>query len=229
MQARLKNRNCLTFRFALTPTLGTAVEDYERLRAAVREVDIIGILGREIAKTAIDSAVTKQAIKAIRVLEPAQKEGAIRTLLEQENLRILSPVFVTVMRVLREVYEELEEETKGLVDQALVQLYEDQSHLLSVELNLSYYIQALGGRKVSRKEEILIELFQRESSALIRRQIILTMANWHCHYWLSDVKQHYGSFTEWEKRAFILGSYFLKTKANTGVIIQETLGRQWKS
>ena len=35
------------------------------------------------------------------------------------------------------------------------------------------------------------------------------MANWGCHYWLSDLKTKYGAFYEWEKPVMILASYFL--------------------
>ena len=35
------------------------------------------------------------------------------------------------------------------------------------------------------------------------------MANWDCHYWLSDLKLQYGSLLQWEKRAFIVSSYLL--------------------
>jgi hypothetical protein len=52
------------------PYSATAVEDYELLKEAVREIDIIGILSREVNKTRIDQTVTKQAINAIKALTP---------------------------------------------------------------------------------------------------------------------------------------------------------------
>lgn len=191
------------------PYSETAVEDYEKLKAAVNEVDIIGILGRELTKTAIDSTITKQAINAIRALEPRAREGALMTILNAENLVVLSPVFVTIMLVLKSIYDELSEDGKSFVDKILIELYAMNSHLLSVELNLSYYVQVLSKRRAARKEEILIEIFNNHSSALIRRQIILVMANWNCHYWLSDLKREYSGLNGWEKRAFIIASYFL--------------------
>lgn len=169
----------------------------------------MGILGREVAKTTIDTTVAKQAINAIRALDEGARDGAIRTILDKENLLVLLPIFSTIMRMLKLIYGDLGSKTKDFVDNALIGLYDNKSHLLSVELNLSYYIQALGIRRNVRKEEILIDLFAQIMNPLIRRQIILTMAGWGCHYWLSDIKQHYGSFTEWEKRAFILASYVL--------------------
>ena len=191
------------------PYSPTAEEDYERLRAAVNEIDIVGILGREVVKSAIDPTVTRQAIAAIRALSPTARDGAIRTLLDPSNLDVLAPVFVTVMRAVRGVYEDLEDEIKDFIDSALIGIYDDQSHLLSVELNMVYFIQAIAIRRSGRKEEILVELFDQRPNELLRRQIIVTMAQWKCFYWLTDVKNKYPGLSQWERRAFILASYVL--------------------
>jgi hypothetical protein len=74
---------------------------------------------------------------------------------------------------------------------------------------LAYYTHALALRHTTRKEEILVEIFERKTSVLVRRLIILAMAQWRCHYWLSDIKRVYSGLSPWEKRSFILASYVL--------------------
>lgn len=204
-----EEQKLLNISMRFDPYSSTAEEDYETLKSAVNEVDIVGILGREVSKTALDTTVSKQAINAIRTLDPSTREGAMRTILDTGNLDVLSPVFVTIMRATRSVYSDLEDEGKEFVDEALVDIYDKCQHLLSVELNLSYYIQTLSMERSQRKEEILVELFDRQTSVLIRRQIISAMANWECFYWISDIKQKYSGLSEWEKRCFILASYSL--------------------
>ena len=191
------------------PYSPTAVEDYEVLKAAVGEVDIVGILGREVAKAAIDPTVSKQAINAIKVLDPPLQGAAIRTILDSTNLNVLSPVFVTILRLVRSVYDSLLDGDKAFVDEALMDLHQQESPLLSVELNLSYYIQVLGQRKSGAKEELLVQLFNTHQKPLLRRLILLILADWECHYWLSDLKRQYSGLSLWEKRAFILASYVL--------------------
>lgn len=191
------------------PYSPTAEEDYERLKAAVSEVDILGILGREVGKTTIDMAVTRHAINSIRVLDSGARYGAIQTLLEPTNLDVLAPVFPIVMRTVRSVFSDLPADGKQFVNEALVRIYEGHPHLLSVELNLSYFLLALSPEVTRRKEEILIEIYENCSSPLLKRQIILIMAKWATHFWLADIKQKYGGLGEWEKRAFILASYVL--------------------
>ena len=204
-----EEQKLLNISLRFDPYSPTAEEDYEALKAAVGEVDIIGILGREVAKTAIDPTVSKQAINAIKALSPALQGGAVRTILDPKNLSVLSPVFVTILRLVRSVYSTLLDEDKEFVDDTLMQLHDQESPLLSVELNLSYFIQVLGQRRSGPKEELLVSLFEKHQKSLIRRLILLILADWECHYWLSALKRQYPGFSVWEKRAFILASYVL--------------------
>ena len=121
------------------------------------------------------------------------------------------------MRAVRGVYDALPDESKDAIDDALVRIVEEQEHILSVEVNLAYYLQALSRRHSSRKEEILVEIYDRRPSPILRRIIIATMANWGCHFWLSDLRTKYSALDEWEKSAAILASYFLTDE-----------GRHWR-
>ncbi|MCK4236886.1 MAG: RNA-directed DNA polymerase [Candidatus Krumholzibacteria bacterium] len=207
-------KKLLNISLRFDPYSPTAEEDYETLKAAVGDVDILGILGREVAKTAIDPTVSKQAINAIKALEPPLQGAAVRTVLDPKNLDVLSPVFVTILRLVRSVYGALLDGDKDFVDNALMTLHQQASPLLSVELNLSYYIQVLGQRKSQPKEELLVQLFESHHNPLLRRLILLILADWECHYWLSDLKRRYAGLSSWERRAFILASYVLGDEGN---------------
>ncbi|ANM32003.1 RNA-directed DNA polymerase [Acidobacteria bacterium Mor1] len=191
------------------PYSESAAEDYERLRASLQEIDIVGILAREVAKTTIDTTITKQAINAIRALDSNYKSGAIRTLLDPSNLAVLSPVFATVVRCVRGVYDELDDDTKELVDRQLVDMFQNENRALSLPIHQSYYVQALSRRRSAEKEEILIDLFDSVPNPLVRREVMLAMAEWDCHYWLSQIKRRFGELSLWEKRVFIYASYRL--------------------
>jgi hypothetical protein len=113
------------------------------------------------------------------------------------------------MRVVREIYAGLASDARARIDEALCNLWNERSPLLSVEVNLSYYIRALAGDQTQQKEEILIRIFEESANPMIRRLVILAMAKWSCHYWLSDAKTKYGAMSVFERRAFIIASYFL--------------------
>ncbi len=207
--AATEEQKLLNIAIRFDPYSATAEEDYDRLKAAVQEVDIMGILGRELAKTAIDSSVTKQAVNAIRALNRFARDGAIRTLLDSKNLQLLAPVFVTVMRTIKTLYDDLSDKTKDFVDDALAGAYTSRSHLLSLDLNLSYMLQVLSLRHSRQKESIFVDIFDHSLSPLVRRQVILAMARWKCFYWLTDIRGKYAGLSDWEKRAFIIASYVM--------------------
>lgn len=217
------------------PYSPTAIEDYRTLKAALAHIDIVGILGREVAKTAIDTAVTRQAIAAIAALEDDQREGAIRTLMDPENILVLAPVFISVMRIVRELYDSFTDRCKDYVDAFLVKLFDESSYLLSLELNQAFYVQALSKRGLVRKEQILIEMYGLSASPLVRREIVLGMVEMNALYWLRDiVKNSYGSVTEWEKRALLIASYWLgdegrhwREHLKKGMTAPQLLIRDW--
>jgi|SRR6185369_4306177 len=63
-----EEQKLLNISIRFDPYSATATEDYQALKEAVREIDIVGILSREVNKTRIDQTVTKQAVNAIKVL-----------------------------------------------------------------------------------------------------------------------------------------------------------------
>jgi hypothetical protein len=208
--AASEEQKLLSISIRFDPYSATADEDYEALKSTINEIDIIGILSREVGKAAIDQPVAKQAIEALKALDSPMQEQALQILLDKENLLTLLPVFPTVMRAVRGLYLDLSESGKSRVDRALVDIYQGESPLLAVELNVSYFIQAVALRHSAVKEQMLLALFERHAgNAYLRRQIILTMARWQRHYWLTDVKKGFKSATEWERRAIIVASYRL--------------------
>ena len=204
-----EEQKLLNISIRFDPYSATAEEDYEALKEAVREIDIVGILSREVNKTRIDQTVTKQAINAIKALSEENQVQAVKILLDQNNLVTLSPVFTTIMRSVRSIYVDLIDEGKDLVDKSLIDLFNNQSYLTKIEMNLNYIVQILSLRYSTEKETLLVKLFETETNHLLKRQIIVAMTNWNCHYWLVDTKNQFQTLTTWERRAVIYASYFL--------------------
>jgi hypothetical protein len=113
------------------------------------------------------------------------------------------------MRSIRSIYIDLSAEGKNLIDQSLIDLFKDQSYLTKIEMNLNYIVQILSLRHSAEKEALLVRLFDTETNHLLRRQIIIAMTNWNCHYWLVDIKNQFTTLTTWERRSVIYASYFL--------------------
>jgi len=64
--------------------------------------------------------VTRQAIKAVRALPADLQESAIATLIDPDNINVLAPAFITVMRLLRQLVDEVGIHTSGRIDNFLI-------------------------------------------------------------------------------------------------------------
>jgi len=149
----------------------------------------------------IDQTVTKQAINSVKALTEENQVQAVKILLDHDNLTTLSPVFTTIMRSVRSVYEDLSEEGKDIVDNSLLELFQEENYLTKIELNLNYIVQILSLRHSHQKVELFVKLFETETNHFLKRQIIVAMTNWENHFWLVDVKKQFTTLTTWERRA----------------------------
>lgn len=234
--ARSPEDRLLSISVRFDPYSPNAAEEYENLKAALQKIDIVGILGREVAKAAIDQTVARQAISAVAVLDPQQKDGAVRTLLDPENILVLAPVFISVMRLVREVYDDLPDNSQAYVDNFMERLYDGSSYLLSVDVNVAYYVRAMAKRFTLRKQQILIDVFEKSRSQLVRRQVFLCMLAYGALFWLREQKSEFNKLGELERRAFILGSYLLhdegrhwRDSASRGFNAEQVLLQKWFS
>ena len=196
------------------PYSPNAESDYETLKDAVRKIDILGILSREIAKTAIDRPVTRQAINALRALPADQQQGALHVLLDPANLRALSPVFPHIMRAVRGTYEHLDGQGQKQLAKAMLRLAaHEENYILDFDLNLAYFVQALSrtpqGSERAAAERLLVRIFSTSSSPLVKRLIIHTMGNWRCHHHVSDYIRRFNACSSWERNALLVSSYCL--------------------
>ncbi|MCY3540414.1 MAG: RNA-directed DNA polymerase [Gammaproteobacteria bacterium] len=218
------------------PYSPTAEEDYVALKAAVADIDIVGILMNEVAKTTINQTLMRQALSALRALELDKKELALSVILAPENTHVLSPVFPQVMRMVRGIYDELNDAGKETVDENLLSLVEESSHVLSVEINRLFLVQLLSRRQSDEKERALIALYNQHENQVLRRMIIHALANWDCGYFVKGELEKFSNVSPWMRRAMIVSSYPLEDygkywrlqKKNTFNEV-ETLLRDWAS
>lgn len=218
------------------PYSDTRVDDYEELKTQVSQIDIAAILARELDKTRIDPSIVRRALSALRLVEPELRKGILASLLHEVNINTMAPVFPRLMMVLRGLYPDLDDGSKTLVDKALIQLVDNNSHIVSVDLNLAYLVQVLRLQSTQQKESLFVKLFKERTSPLVRREIILAMAAWGHTHWLSDLKRSFNALSSWERRCFLLASYVLSDEGrhwrdhnNSAFDPGEVLVRDWFS
>jgi hypothetical protein len=218
------------------PYSETRVEDYDKLKMQVAKIDIGGILARELEKSRIDANITRQAISALKVVEPASRAPILKALLQVENLHTLAPVFPRLMTLLRGLHKDLSPEEQEIVDNSLIGLVKTGSYLVRVDLNLAYLIQVLRQTSTYEKESVFVLLFNQRTNPLVRREIILAMADWGHTHWLTDIKRRFNGSSKWERCCFIVSSFVLgdegkhwRAHNKDSFDLMETAVRDWFS
>lgn len=199
-----------------------AEEEYEALKSELKKIDIIGLLNLELAKTRVHGAVTKRIISAIRHLDNNLKEDAVLTLVG--NLDSLYPVFPVVAVTIKHCFAGLSDSAKEDVCKKIRERVISKSYIFSTELHAAFAVRILSELKSSENEDVLVTLFNRFNGALVRRDVILAMANWKEFAWLADLQNEYQGLSAWEKRAFIIASY---TMGDAGSHWREHMKKQF--
>jgi hypothetical protein len=206
--AEAETRAFLKIRLRYDPYSPTAVDDYHKLTDELRRFDITKMLARELRKSRIDEITMRQLIKAVRFMEPAVRNDAVLTLLQ--NIEVLYPVFPTVAILMRTVLPDLDEPTREQVFATIRRLLQERSHILLVPTNLAYAIRLAAYDRSEETDVELINLFNEPATeSLHRRDIILAMARRGVDHWVSYVLKRFGVMSPWEKRALIVASYTL--------------------
>ena len=191
------------------PYSPTAENDYLALKASVADIDIVGILSNEVAKTAIDQTLTRKALNALRALDVAERERSLSVLLADENVDVLAPVFPHLMRIVRSTYDELGPSAKDMVDAALLSLIRGGSHILSIDINRLFLVQVLSRRHSDPKEKELVAMYPDCDNPLLRRMVVHALANWNCRYFVKKELRNFASTSPWGRRALLVSSFSL--------------------
>ena len=208
--AAIDHSRATLMRFSLRfdPYSPTADDDYEALKAEVRKFDIIGMLKEELAKSRVHTSLARKIISAIKFLEGKSKQDAVLSVMD--NCDVLYPIFSSVLMMIDDQFDHLEEGTQNAVLAKIQQLIDQDSHVFRVDMHMSFAIRVLAHSNTPQVQFLLQKLFDNRPSELIRRDIILVMARWGEWYWLSDLKNRYRELSAPERRAFIASSFILK-------------------
>ncbi|MFO0614783.1 MAG: RNA-directed DNA polymerase [Polyangiaceae bacterium] len=201
-------RRFLKIRLAYDQYSPTADDDYDLLEKELAKFDVLAMLAREFGKSRVDEALVRQLLKAVRFLEPAVRQSAVESIVN--NLGLLYPVFPTVAILLRKLLPELKDVTRELVFERFRALVARESHITLVPANLAFAIRVLAYDKAEDTDVLFIQLYNRpRTDMMIKRDIILAMTRRRVSYWLSDTLKRYAVLTPWERRALLVSCYVL--------------------
>lgn len=189
------------------PYSPTAEADYEKLAAELKKFDIIGMLGRELAKSRVDEGLARQLIAAVKHLPPVTQNEAVLSMLK--SIDLLYPIFPSVMQLCRGILEALDGSVKEIIFTTLRKLIAGHSYITQVPTNLAYALRVLVFDTSEETDTLLAQLHKQTSSMMLKRDIILMMAHRGSDYWISNCRISFSTLTGWERRAMLIGSYIL--------------------
>ncbi|MFZ6649016.1 RNA-directed DNA polymerase [Undibacterium sp. TJN25] len=201
------SRNFLRLRLHFDPYSQTAEKDYELLKDEIVKFDIVGMLGREMRKSRVHQSLARKLIGALRLLESAQRDSAIISLME--NLTVLYPVYPSIMLLLKGVILEMNEDSAKRIFRRLRELITAESYIVQVPTHLAFSVRVLAQDKSEEADEVLAGIYEKTRSSAVRRDVILAMAKKNADFWVSDIRKNFKTVTEWERTALLIGSFIL--------------------
>lgn len=210
-----QSRQLMRFSLHFDPYSPTAAEDYERLKNDILKFDILKLLRQELAKSRVHVALSKKIVHTVRYLDGSTRDDAVLSIVD--NIHVLYPILSSVLLMLDHVYEELGDEPRRQIHKHIIHLIRTGSHVFRIDVHLCLALRVLQHSHTEEVHQLLADLYERRQSEIVRRDVILIMAQWGDWYWLSDLRNRYYQLSSAERRAFICASYSLSDE-----------GRHWR-
>lgn len=191
------------------PYSPSADEDYINIKENLEEFNILELLNEELRKTRIHQQFSKHLLKALNVLDDQVVSQAMIAI--SSRLDMLYPIFPNLMITAFANYDRLDINAKLALIFNLQELIKKDSYIIQVELNVAYLIRVLGKEHSPENEVLLAQLYEKfPNSILVKGWVMQVFANWKMQFWLTDLKPIFPTMTKWERKIFILASYFMK-------------------
>jgi hypothetical protein len=195
------------------PYSPTADEDYKEIKKELESFDILGLLNEELRKSRIHQQFSKHLLKSLSVLDSEIVSEAFIAIVQR--LDLLYPIFPNLMMAATHNFDKLNPRAQERLLDALQELVKTDSYIIQIELNAAYMVRLLGKKQTTENEETLSFLNKKfQDSMLVRSWILQVFSNWKMDFWLSDLRSNFPTMTKWERRIFIVASYFMKDEGS---------------
>ncbi|MCP8883874.1 reverse transcriptase domain-containing protein [Devosia sp. XJ19-1] len=195
----------LTLRY--DPYSSNAEQDYEALKSELNSIDIVALLNEQLAQTRVHVATTKKIISALRHVSESAQFGAAISMLD--NMDVLYPIASNVFIAIASFFKNLNSQSRSQICDRIRDLYSDKHEVLQSAANLAFANRIISMEKSALNQEHLHRCYDNSTDSIVRRDVIITFANWQNFAWISMEKQKFQTLSLWERRALILASYYL--------------------
>jgi hypothetical protein len=200
-------RELLRLSLRYDPYSQNAELEYERLKTALQEFDILEMLSREVAKSRVNIPVVKRLTQSLGFLDRDIQEAAVGTILD--SLEMLAPALPVVLRVLDDLSMDLSEGGRATLNSELRTRITDGAYFMRLPINQAYTLRVLRHEQVEENYFLTARMFQ-DAPPFLQRDIVIHMHNWKNADWISEQRRQWANQHPWVKRALLLASFILK-------------------
>lgn len=225
--------NFMSLPIRYDPYSANAAEQYEEIKDALKNFDLLGMLSDELQKSKINQPFSKQLIRSFAAVDDSTLSSAYNVICLSFN--DLYPIFTTIMQVATSNWDRFDARTKDYIFNSVKDLIDKDSFILKTELNLAYVCKLLSRQNSTTSQILLTEVYNNNiNSILITNIVTQAMLKWNVHFWLSDLKRSFPTMNALQRRTFIISTYQLgdegehwrnHNKRNLNFI--ETIYKEW--
>lgn len=151
----------LGIRLYFDPYAPDAAEDYEQLRAALDDFNLMELLATELSKGRSDLSVVSKIARSLHAMPPNVQIQASQTMLAHTGK--LYPILPKVLRSLFYVVEKItenesEQQAEELVNQVCL-LVQNDRYISDSEINMAYCVRIIGKCKTGSNEQLLNSIY----------------------------------------------------------------------
>lgn len=206
-EAEKSERELLRLSLRFDPYSQNAELEYERLKTALQDFDILDMLAREVAKSRVNIPVVKRLTQSLGFLDHDIQEAAVGTILD--SLEMLAPALPIVLRVLDDLSGELSNDGRATLNAELRRRITDGAYFMRLPINQAYALRVLRHEQDEENYFLAARMFG-SAAPFLQRDIVIHMHNWKNADWISEQRRQWSNQHPWVKRALILSSFILQ-------------------
>lgn len=154
-------------------------EDWEQLKGAVKQLNIMKLLEDELGKTQPDNFVVTQISRTLKLLEPKVAIDICRSLLQSTNLHAFRSSFSKIMRGISALRSDPEHhEIHNTIDILADAIPTHSAHLLTIDTNCLHYLKLIRFTKTEPRARYVSAVYDSAKSETIKRACIECWRAW---------------------------------------------------
>jgi hypothetical protein len=169
--------------------------------------DALEVIRREFTKRRLNVSLAKQVLGALNFLSPELLAAAVKTILADDSLRSIAPVFSRALQLILENVFRLSLEMRDCLVERIEWLLAGDDYLFQIELHcvLALRVVRAAIREGTGFDSAVLErMFRRSGNSLLRREVLILMAVLRDFQRVTELVRTNASMSGWDGRTLQL-------------------------